>query len=589
MNAKILVVDNDDLIQSLVPVVVSGSDHTTTVATSLQMALEVLQEHRFDLVITVLYLPDGSGLQLLNEIQKKYALTNIIVITSFPDIEMVRTALREGAFDYLIKPIMPSESIDASDRIIEQKRRQEDRDVLDNRLEAIFRGVDDAIIVLKEGWRIVQVNAAATRLLGLGPSSINQLLKEEITWLFPTVELLLQQAQEEGEGERAVRMITMNEGGVERILNCTASLFHDPTHNTQGTILVVRDESRLAVLERETKTRQGWHGLVGFSQPMQEIYELIERLAHVDTTVLITGETGTGKELAARALHDAGSRRNGPFVAVNCAALPAGLLESELFGHVRGAFTNAIRDKQGRFKMADGGTIFLDEIGDIPMETQVRLLRVLQEQVIEVVGDSRPIKVDVRVVTATHRRLSELVRDGQFREDLFYRLKVVEIHMPPLREHKIDLPILVDHFLAKFNARLKRAVKGVSEEVMMALVEYNWPGNVRELGHVLEHAMVMSPQSILVWSNLPPDFRHIVPLPKKAQPQQAVSRGGRPLSSGQPAGTGPDRETILQCLVDSHWQLQVAASRLKISRSTLWRRMKAMELHHLMKAEKNKT
>ncbi|MBF0215027.1 MAG: sigma-54-dependent Fis family transcriptional regulator, partial [Magnetococcales bacterium] len=197
-----------------------------------------------------------------------------------------------------------------------------------------------------------------------------------------------------------------------------------------------------------------------------------------------------------------------------------------------------------------------------------------------------PIKVDVRVVTATHRRLSELVREGRFREDLYYRLKVVEIHMPPLREHKIDLPILVDHFLAKFNARLKRAVKGVSEEVMMALVEYNWPGNVRELGHVLEHAMVMSPQSILVWSNLPPDFRHIVIIPKKTQ--QTTGRGGRPLSSGQPAGTGPDRETILQCLVDSHWQLQVAASRLKISRSTLWRRMKTMGLHHFMKSEKSK-
>ncbi|MBF0215026.1 MAG: response regulator, partial [Magnetococcales bacterium] len=193
MSVKILVVDNDDLIQSLVPVVVSGSDHTTIVATSLQMAMGVLREHSFDLVITVLYLPDGSGLQLLDEIQKKYGRTNIIVITSFPDIEMVRKALREGAFDYLIKPMMPSECTDVSDRIIERQRLQEDREVLDNRLEAIFRGVDDAIVVLEEGWRIVQVNSAATRLLGLGPSSINQLLKAETTWLFPTVEPLLQQ------------------------------------------------------------------------------------------------------------------------------------------------------------------------------------------------------------------------------------------------------------------------------------------------------------------------------------------------------------------------------------------------------------
>ncbi|MBF0132778.1 MAG: sigma-54-dependent Fis family transcriptional regulator [Magnetococcales bacterium] len=586
MSANILIVDHDDLLQKLLPIAISQSGHAITVITSFHAAIEALQERSFDLVISALCLPDGSGLQLLNEIQKNHGRTNIIVITSFPDVETVRTALREGAFVDLIKPVIPEESVHAADCLIEQQHQQKNYEVLNNRLEAIFRGVDDAIIVLGEGWRIVQVNSAAIRLLGLKPTSINQLLQDEIIWLFPTVESLLQQALEEGEGQRAVRMITMHEGGVERILNCTASLFRDPTHDTQGTILVVRDESRLAVLERETKTRQGWYGLVGFSQPMQAIYELIERLANVDTTVLITGETGTGKELAARALHDAGPRCSGPFVAVNCAALPTGLLESELFGHVRGAFTNAIRDKQGRFKMADGGTIFLDEIGDIPLETQVRLLRVLQEQVFEAVGDARSTKVDVRVVTATHRNLLDLVREGRFREDLYYRLKVVEIHMPPLREHKVDLPVLVDHFLTKFNARLKRAVKGVSDEVMVALVEYHWPGNVRELGHVLEHAMVMSPQPILVWSNLPPDFRHVALTSKKTQ--SPTGHGGRPLNSGHPAGKGPDREMILQCLEDSHWQLQVAATRLEISRSTLWRRMKAMGLHHFMKTEKTK-
>ncbi|MBF0460246.1 MAG: sigma 54-interacting transcriptional regulator [Magnetococcales bacterium] len=585
MSATVLVVDDDDVLQKQISSVLSRSGYTTTVAISLQSAMAVLQTQSFDLIFTALSLPDGSGLQILAEIQKNHGCTKVIFVTSLPDMETVRMTLREGAFDYLVKPVLPAELTLVAARVTEHKRLREEQEWLHHRLEAVFRGVDDAILVLGEGWRIVQINAAATRLLGLGPAAINQPLQTETAWLFSTVEPLLRRAQAEGGGERAVRMITMTDGGVERILNCTASLFHDATHNALGTILVIRDESRLAILERETKTRQGWYGLVGSSQPMQEIYELIERLADVDTTVLITGETGTGKELAARALHDAGPRSHRPFVAVNCAALPAGLLESELFGHVRGAFTNAIRDKQGRFKLADGGTIFLDEIGDISLETQVRLLRVLQEQVFEAVGDNRPIKVDVRVVTATHRRLPELVRDGLFREDLYYRLKVVEIHMPPLREHKMDLPMLVEHFLTKFNARLKRSVKGVSDEVMRALVEYNWPGNVRELGHVLEHAMVMAPQSILVWSNLPPDFRQIVVMPKKSP--MPVSRGGRPLKSGHPAGKGPDRETILQFLVESHWQLQVAASRLEISRSTLWRRMKTMGLHHLMETEKN--
>ncbi|MBF0175997.1 MAG: sigma 54-interacting transcriptional regulator [Magnetococcales bacterium] len=445
--------------------------------------------------------------------------------------------------------------------------------------------MDDAIVAIDEGWRIIQVNDAAARLFRLSPSSMNQLLRDEIAWLFSRIEPLLQQARKEGEGKRAVRMVVMNEDGTERVLNCTASLFHDPVQKTQGMILVVRDESRLAMLERETKTRQGYHGLVGSSLSMQGVYDLIERLAEVDSTVLITGETGTGKELVARALHDASPRCHRPFVAVNCAALPVGLLESELFGHVRGAYTNAIRDKPGRFKLADGGTIFLDEIGDLPLDMQVRFLRVLQEKVFEAVGDSQPIQVDVRVVTATNRDLRKRIQEGIFREDLYYRLKVVEMHLPPLREHKVDLPALIDHFLAKFNTSMKRSVKGVSEEVLMTIMDYDWPGNVRELEHMLEHAMVVAPQSILAWSNLPAEFRaRPPPIPK--QPQLPVRQRGRPLKNGHQPGEGLDRDAILQTLTESRWQLQVAAVKLGISRSTLWRRMKIMELHRPKKSNK---
>ncbi|MEO5368924.1 MAG: sigma 54-interacting transcriptional regulator [Magnetococcus sp. DMHC-1] len=461
---------------------------------------------------------------------------------------------------------------------VEYERLREDRELLKNRLEAVFQGVDDAIVAIDEGWRIIQVNDAAKRLLGLDPLSMNQSLQDKIAWLFPKIEPLLKQAREQGEGKRAVRMVVMNEDGTERVLNCTASLFQDPVQKTQGIILVVRDESRLATLERETKTRERWHGLVGSSQPMQEVYDLIERLAEVDSTVLVTGETGTGKELVARALHNASPRSHRPFVAVNCAALPVGLLESELFGHIRGAFTNAVRDKPGRFKLADGGTLFLDEIGDLSLDMQVKFLRVLQEKVFEAVGDNHPIQVDVRVITATHRNLRERVQEGFFREDLYYRLKVVEMHLPPLRDHKADLPMLIDHFLARFNARMKRSVRGVSEDVLMTIMDYDWPGNVRELEHMLEHAMVVAPQSILAWSNLPPEFRSRS-LPLLRQPQPPVGQRGRPLKSGDPARI-LDRETILQALEASHWQVQVAANRLDISRSTLWRRMKTMGLSH---------
>ncbi|WP_193771510.1 sigma-54 interaction domain-containing protein, partial [Candidatus Magnetaquicoccus inordinatus] len=265
---------------------------------------------------------------------------------------------------------------------------------------------------------------------------------------------------------------------------------------------------------------------------------------------------------------------------VNCSALPEGLIESELFGHVRGAFTNAVRDKPGRFKLADKGSIFLDEIGDLKPEIQVKILRVLQEKSFEMVGDHRSIPVNVRVITATHRNLLERVRQGLFREDLYYRLKVVELRMPPLREHKSDLPLLIEHFLAKFNARFNRAVRGVTAEVLEAIMDYDWPGNVRELEHLLEHAVVVAPQSILTWSNLPPEFRvRVAPPSSTFAPQYALQQGGRPLKSGAPAGGGPNRETILQVLMESHWQVQVAAAKLGLSRSTLWRRMKALGLH----------
>jgi two-component system response regulator HydG len=451
--------------------------------------------------------------------------------------------------------------------------------MLTNRLKAVFQSVDDAIVAMDEKWRIIQINDAATRLLGLEPSAMNQSLEHAIPWLFLKVESLLRQAQEEGENNRAVRMISRHDNHSESILNCTASLFHDPMQNAPGVILVVRDESRLVMLERETQTRQSWNGLVGSSPSMQEVYSLIERLAEVDSSVLITGETGTGKELVARAMHNTSPRSHRAFVAVNCAALPIGLMESELFGHVRGAFTNAVRDKPGRFILADGGTIFLDEIGDISLDMQVRLLRVLQEQVFEAVGDNTPIQVNVRVIAATHRNLRERVQEGSFREDLFYRLKVVEMRLPSLREHMVDLPMLIDHFLTKFNTRMKRSVKGVSEEVLMALMEHDWPGNVRELEHTLEHAMVVSPQSILAWSNLPHDFRNQY-FPVLKQLKLPINQRGRPLKSGLPAGTGPDRETILQRLKEAHWQLKEAAVQLGISRSTLWRRIKSMELRN---------
>ena len=242
---------------------------------------------------------------------------------------------------------------------------------------------------------------------------------------------------------------------------------------------------------------------MGDSPAIRQIYAIIEKVADTPSTVLITGESGTGKELIARALHENSSRHDGPFIKINCAAIPKTLMESELFGYEKGAFTGAVGAKPGRFELAHGGTLFLDEIGEIPVEMQVKLLRVLQESEFERVGGIKTIKVDVRLVTATNRDLAAELTTGGFREDLYYRLNVVPIHLPPLRERHEDIPLLVSHFITKFNDRLRKEITHIEPEAVERLVSYNWPGNIRELENVIERTMLFCEGSVIRVANLP--------------------------------------------------------------------------------------
>jgi two-component system response regulator HydG len=272
-------------------------------------------------------------------------------------------------------------------------------------------------------------------------------------------------------------------------------------------------------LERVLRERDGapGDGLVGNSPAMREVTRMIDAVAYSATTVLVTGESGTGKELVARALHARSPRRAQPFVALNCGALTETLLESELFGHVKGAFTGAQRDSKGLFDAADGGTIFLDEIGDIPAATQVRLLRVLQEGEVKPVGSADSVKVDVRVIAATHRDLQKLVRAGKFREDLFYRLNVINVPLPPLRDRVEDVPLLAHHFLRRFADRLGKKVRTISPEAVELLCGYRWPGNVRELENAIERAMVLCRGDAVMQTDLPPAVTgHTAPLVREA-------------------------------------------------------------------------
>lgn len=273
-------------------------------------------------------------------------------------------------------------------------------------------------------------------------------------------------------------------------------------------------------LQTTLEERYHFHNLIGKSYQMQRIYDLIERVSKTDSTILITGETGTGKELVARAIHYNSLRKNYDMIAVNCAALPETLLESELFGHVKGAFTGAIRDKKGKFELADKGTIFLDEISELSIPTQVKLLRVLQERQIERVGGEKSIHVDIRIIAATNEDLLELIGKGKFRKDLFYRLNIVSISLPPLRERTDDIPLLVDHFINKFNNRFNKNISGISQGVLRKLMSYSWPGNIRELEGVIEKAVLLEETDIIENIELltyHSDNQHLLPQPLNSE------------------------------------------------------------------------
>ncbi len=267
----------------------------------------------------------------------------------------------------------------------------------------------------------------------------------------------------------------------------------------------LRRENQL--LRREVQREYSFENIVSKNAKMKQIFEVIKKVAPYKSTILIMGESGTGKELVARALHYNSDRSKKPFVAVNCGAIPENLLESELFGHVKGAFTDAIRTKRGLFEEADGGTLFLDEIGELPPQLQVKLLRVLQEGEIRRVGDSKPIKVDVRIISATVKDLVKEVNEGRFRDDLFYRLNVLPIHIPPLRERKEDIPLLVEHFIKKFTLSTNKKVVGIDSKALEALINYRWSGNVRELENTIERAVVLADGENIMLENLPPEIR----------------------------------------------------------------------------------
>ncbi|MCB2190293.1 MAG: sigma 54-interacting transcriptional regulator [Deltaproteobacteria bacterium] len=365
---------------------------------------------------------------------------------------------------------------------------------------------------------------------------------------------------------RSKRCTITNRAGERVVVLKRASVLKDDLGNITGAVETLTDltelhqkEREISQLRRSLRADDGFEGLVGSSPAMTALYRLIDTVAQSEYPVLIQGASGSGKELAAEAIHRRGPRADKPYVKVNCAALNPNLLESELFGHVKGSFTGADRDRVGRFEAAEGGDILLDEIGEIPPATQIKLLRVLQEKEIERVGENRPRKVNVRILAATNRDLAELVRQGSFREDLYYRLDVVPLHMPSLAERREDLPLLVEHFMAQAAAKSGKEITGMSPEAFDLLDAYPWPGNVRELRHAVEYACVLCSGGLITPEHLPPKLR------------QAVA--ARPSASSQAGKRMAQRQELIEALRQCGGNKSKAAEMLGVCRATIWNRI----------------
>ena len=569
MKPLVLIIDDEESIRFAFQTHLSKEGYEVLTAENYELALENLSHTNFDVIFADIILPGHSGIDILREVKNRGLKCPVIIITGEPNIETSAQTVRLGAFDYLTKPIRKENLLRVTDRALHHKSLMDEKERIErekeryrHNLKAIFGSLKDAIITVDAEMRVIEANESTKSICGLRPHEIigeiftetpnrcHRVCHDILIETLKTQKTIMEYRVECGHQDRPGQIV---------LLTCSPLTGQD---KFLGAVLVARDITRLSNLERELQERTQFHHIIGKSVKMQEIYNLLEDLADTETTVLITGESGTGKDLVARALHYGGIRAGKPLVKVNCSALAENLLESELFGHVKGAFTGAVRDKIGRFQMAHGGTIFLDEIGDISARIQLKLLRVLEEKKFENVGDSNPVEVNVRIIAATNSDLREKVRNGEFREDLYYRLKVIGVALPPLRERREDIPLLVDHFCEFFNKRFKKNIRSISEKVSNKIMDYPWPGNVRELEHAMEHAFVLCRGRIIEMDHLPSEIKEYSKVKSYEKKGKAVD----------------ERRKIFQALNDTDWNKAKTARLLGISRPTLYQKIDQFKL-----------
>jgi PAS domain S-box-containing protein len=430
--------------------------------------------------------------------------------------------------------------------------------------DPILDSINEGVFTIDHQWRITAFNRAAERITGVRrQDALGRQCSDVFRANICEEACALRRTFSSGKPVVGATASIIGVNGDRIPVRISTALLRNPNGEIAGGVETFQDFSHIEQLRKELESRYTFEDIVGRSAALRSLFEVLPQIAASPSTVLIEGESGTGKELIARAIHHLSPRSKKRFVAVNCAALPDALLESELFGYKAGAFTDAKRDKLGRFALADGGTIFLDEIGDISPAMQVRLLRVLQERSVEPLGATEPVKINVRVLAATNKNLSQLVREGKFREDLFYRIRVVYLRIPSLKERREDVPLLVDHLVAKFNHLQEKEIIGVSPDVMARLMEHDYPGNVRELENIIEQAFVLCRGGQIEIEHLPVELR----------PANSKSGGSISATNMRTA----QRQMIEAALARNQGNRRQTARELGINPSTLYRRLKATD------------
>lgn len=433
--------------------------------------------------------------------------------------------------------------------------------------KTILDSIADGVFTVDDDWRITSFNKAAENITGFTKEeAVGQKCYDIFRASVCQTACVLRRTMETGAELINIPVNIVTKDGVEKPISISTAVLRDTGGRIKGGVETFRDLSAIESLRRALKKEYSFQDIISKNHKMQELFRIMPDVAESDSTVLIQGPSGSGKELFARALHNLSSRKDGPFVAVNCAALPDTLLESELFGYKKGAFTDAGRDKPGRFDLASGGTLFLDEVGDISLALQVKLLRVLQEKTYEPLGSTQPVTVDVRIMAATNKDLREQMSQGRFRDDLYYRLNVIKFDIPPLSERAEDIPLLVDHILCRLNAEKGRNVLGVTPEVMAALIEYDFPGNVRELENILERALILCRDDVIGPDCLPSEVGT-----DGEEESEIALLVEDPLKAAE-------AKAIKQALARNYGHRERTAKALGIHKTTLIRKMKRLHI-----------